>query len=114
LTIKIDVTVDDPKVIYPTLKADVENGTYFKPETGISGRVFPLAVRHAFPGAEVITFVLEFATEVSAGLIAHWLYDRLGNKGATIVIGKEEIRIENAEKLKDTIVKAIIKAGTRK
>jgi hypothetical protein len=115
LSIRIDIRVPDAKAIYLTLKADVENGAYFERETGISGRALPFPVRDALPaGPEVFSFVLEFSTAVAASWIANWLYDRLGGKGATVVIGKKEIRIENAEKLKETVIEAILKAGTKK
>jgi len=115
LSIRIDIRVRDAKAIYPILKADVETGAYFKGETGISGNALPFPGRHALPpGSEVLSFVFEFSTAVAASWVATWLYDRLGDKGATVVIGKKEIRIENAEKRKDTVIEAILKAATKK
>jgi hypothetical protein len=114
MKVRIEIQVEDSKTVLPLLKSDVEEGVYFKSETGISGKAVPQPSRHAFPGSEVIVFVFEFAAAVSAGLIANWLYDRLRNKGATVIVGRKEIRIENAEKLKDVIIEATIQNDNEK
>ena len=114
MKVRIEVRVDDSKAIIPILKSDVEDGGYFKYEDGLSVKSVPQATRHAFPGFDVIVFIFEFTAAVSASLIANWLYERLRNKGATIIIGSKEVRIENAEKLKDVIIEASVQKETDK
>jgi len=113
MKLRIGVKVDDPKAVFPVLKSDIEGGSYFNSENGISGAVAPQPSHHAFPGPDVIVLVFEFAMAISTGLIANWLYEKLRNKEAIIVLGKKEIRIENAEKLKEAIDAIVEEAAKR-
>ena len=114
MKVRIEIRVDDPKTILPVLKSDIEEGAYFSTDSGISGKAVPQPSRRAFPASEVLVLIFEFAGAVSAGIIANWLYDRLRDKGATIIVGNKEVRIEKAEKLKEVIIEATIESDSER
>lgn len=96
------------------LSNDITSQSYFPKDSDITGVIAPQPARRAFPGSESIVILLEFAGSISAGLIANWLYDRLKGKGATIYIGRNEVKIENAEKLKELIIETTTEENDKK
>lgn len=81
-----------------------ENYSSLFTDSNISCTKVPQAVRHMFPGPEMVSLLFEFGSAASAGIIANWLYEKFKGQGTTIVIGKKEVRIENAEKLREIII----------
>lgn len=62
----------------------------------------------SFVTPETLTFALAFASGVSSGILANWLYDKLKGRKLKLLIEEHEIRVEKTE------IFAIVDRITRK
>jgi len=46
---------------------------------------------------EIVNFTLTFGSEVVAGVVANWIYDKLKNKTEKISIDRKEIQLDKKE-----------------
>jgi hypothetical protein len=104
MRVRVEIRADSLEKISRDLSNNFEARSSFSEEKHIRCKRLPQPSRSALPAGEALAFVFEFGGAVSAGIIANWLYSKLRGSGAIVVIGDEEIRIENAEKLREIII----------
>jgi hypothetical protein len=97
--VRIEIGADDVQELRKSLTLGLDANGRLPGQAGISCTVVPQPARHAFPAKEVLVLVVEFATAVSAQLIANWLYDRLRGRHVNLIVGEKKADVDNRERL---------------
>lgn len=90
-SVVLQIRVDDPAFV-----SSIKQGELNDAEHQISVSLSQQIPKEAATGLEpvLLTVVVSFATSLTAGLLANWLYDRFRSKATEMRIDGERVKIE--------------------
>ena len=95
---ELEVYTKDERLLFDILgKSSASTGKTIKIPGNAKLIYKGTSIREAVGTPEVINFVLMFGSEVAAGIVANWVYDKLKNRAEKIVINRREVQMDREE-----------------